>query len=371
VWRNRQVQALREREEWFRTVANDTPAYLWMSTADAQSSFLNKPMAKFFGIPDQQLDADWALTIHPEDREKDRDLYLECLAARREYVNEFRVRRSDGEYRWVIAQGIPRFSDQGEFLGYAGSLADITERRDAEAQLRQTNTVLAAELQERIKAEHEVHDLSARLIHAQEEERSRLARELHDDLSQQIAALNLGVFKLKGKVPTESEARVEVDKIQRKLVELAEHTRRLSHELHPGVLKHAGLATALQSYCEELAALASREITFASGDGCDVLPLEASLCVYRVAQEGLQNFIKHSQANKAEVTLKNQDGAIHLTVSDHGVGISPAAAGGLGLVSIKERTRLVNGTVEVVSRPGEGVTLRLRVPIPRAERAKI
>ena len=369
IWRNRQLKTLRDRVGWFRTVANDTPAYLWMSTESTQNLFINKTLAKFLGTDEEFLSAnrDYA---HPEDRERVRAAYLECGAAGREYAGEFRVRRYDGEYRWVVAHGVPRFSASGELLGYAGSLVDITERREAEAQLRSANSVLAHELHEHTRAEREIQALSARLIHAQEEERTRLARELHDDISQQIAALSIGFSNLKRKMIPQPDAQSQGERIQQKLVHLAESTRRLSHELHPAVLQHSGLAAALRTYCSEFAALTSHRIAFRVEGPCDLLPPGPALSVYRVAQEALQNSIKHSRVDEAEVVLTSADGVVCLVVADRGVGMDPDAMGGLGLVSIKERTRLVGGTVEVKSRPGEGVTVILKVPIPLAEQPK-
>jgi len=366
IWRNQQLQTYRDREEWFRTVANDTPAYLWMSTLSSENSFINKPLARFFGTDRQDLGFEWVNTIHPEDAERARARYIECLATRSEYLTEFRVRRFDGEYRWVIAHGVPRFSPKGEFVGYAGSLTDITERREAEARLRAANSGLAHELEERTRAEREIQALTARLIGAQEDERARIARELHDDLSQQIAALSIGMSNLKRKLPPQSEAVAQSERIQRKLVELGESTRRLSHELHPAVLEHSGLAPALREYCSELAALTGVRVAFET-EGClDDLSSAVSLCVFRVVQEALRNVVRHAGVDEARVELRRADGMLCLSVSDRGAGIEPrqdSAPAGLGLVSIKERTRLVNGTFDIQSRPNQGTTLTVQVPV--------
>ena len=365
IWRNGQLQAYRESEERLRAIANDTPAYLWMYTTDGGNSFINKPLEKFLGSGDQVLtNGRWASYMGTDDRERVRTTFLRCRAARSEYVAEFRLRRSDGEYRQVVSHGVPRFSEKGEFLGYAGSIVDITERKKAEAQLRSANTGLERELRERTRAEQEIQALSARLINAHEEERTRLARELHDDISQQIAALIIGMGNLKRKMTPQPEALEQSSRIQQKLAHLADSTRRLSRELHPAVLQHCGLAAALETYCGEFAALTSHRITFHAEGPCDLLPPGVALSVYRVAQEALQNSIKHSRVSEAEVRLTSGSGVVSLEVSDHGVGMDAESAGGLGLVSIKERTRLVNGSVEVKSQPGEGVTVTMKVPIP-------
>ncbi len=363
IWRDRELRALREREEWFFSIANDTPAYLWMSAPELDNSFINEPLRKFLGFDGQMLASDWLACVHPDERAAARTSYLENLAAHREFTAEARIRRFDGVYRNIISQGIPRFSPAHQFLGFAGSMVDITEVREAEEDLRSANQALAHELQERTRAEQEVHALSARLIDAQEQERTRLARELHDDLSQQVAALSMGLSHLRRKLQGYSEALGESLRIQDKLSQLAESMRRLSHELHPSVLQHSGLAPALENYCTELAALTSHRIDFRSEGAWDALSPDAALCLYRIAQEALQNSIKHSGVSTAEVALERTGGEVRLIVSDRGIGMDPAATGGLGLVSMKERVRLVNGTIELISRPGQGVTMTAHVPV--------
>ncbi len=214
----------------------------------------------------------------------------------------------------------------------------------------------------------EVQALSARMINAQEEERSRLARELHDDLSQQLALVGLAISDLKRYLPRDAvEAFEQTVQIQDKLGELLECIRRLSHDLHPAVLQDLGLAAALRSYCNEFDTLSSHRITFQANGPSDGIPPATALCVYRVAQEAVQNSIRHARADAVEVFLTRLPEGVSLVVSDRGVGLGPGARrGGLGLVSMKERARLVNGTVEVSGETGSGVTVTLKVPIPAA-----
>ena len=367
IWRNRQLHIHREREQWFRTVTNDTPAYLWMWSATEHDSFINKPFAEFLGTDQESFEWDWAKHyVHPEDAERSRARFLECRTRRVEYVSAYRMRRFDGEYRWIVSRGVPRFSSKGEFLGYAGSVLDVTERKRAEEQLRTTNAALAAELEERTRAEKEVQALSARLINAQEEERTRLARELHDDLSQQIAALSIATSNLKADIPEEQAgARAQSDRLQQNLAGLAEGVRRLSHELHPAVLEHAGLAAALRAYCSEFSSLTGVKVTLEVEGSFGDVPSDVSLCIYRIAQEGLQNVAKHARVAQASVQLTRSPELLSLTIADRGAGMAPGRAGaaaGLGLVSIRERTRLVNGAVRIQSMPNEGTTIALRIP---------
>lgn len=363
VWRSHQLDSARDREARFRTIANDTPAYLWMSGEDGAAPFVNHPLRAFLGSEMELMGGGLAFA-HPEDRERVAAAIRERSAARGEFAEEFRARRADGEYRWVIVHGVPRFAPRGEFLGYAGSMIDITERRDAEDNLQAANSVLALGLKERTRAEGEIRALTARLIEAQEEERTRLARELHDDLSQQIAAVSIGASNLKRRLTAESGSAIEqCAKIQEKLSQLAGFVRQVSHQLHPAVLEHSGLGAALRSYCKEVESLTSRRIAIGFDGSFAAVRPAVALCVYRVAQEAIQNSIKHARAEGAEVTLRCDDSAVYLTVSDRGIGLDPAAPRGLGLVSMEERARLVHGTVEVKNRPGGGVSVELRAPL--------
>jgi len=313
------------------------------------------------------------------------------FAKRRDYrdVPVLSVIRSVPDSPWYLAVNIDQAEVEAPLarLGWEMALivgliavANITGARliwrqrqmqalkDAEAQLRSANTSLAHELEERTRAEQEVHALTARLIDAQEEERTRLARELHDDISQQIAALGIGMSNLKRKVLDQPDAVGQSEHIQQKLVQLAQSTRRLSHELHPAALHHAGITAAMRNYCTELSSLTGHRISFQADGFCDGLAPSEALCVYRVAQEAMQNSIKHSKTNEMQVSLTCEGGEVRLVVSDRGVGMDAGAVAGLGLVSMRERARLVGGTVEVTSARGEGVTVTLKAPV-RLERA--
>jgi PAS domain S-box-containing protein len=223
------------------------------------------------------------------------------------------------------------------------------------------------DISERVRTENQIKALSARLLNAQEEERRRIARELHDDISQQIAALSIGMSNLRKQIPVEqTEAREQSQRIQQNMAHVSESIRRLSHELHPAVLEYSGLAAALRDCCSEFGLMTHIQISYKTRGSFGDVPPDAALCVYRVAQEALQNVAKHAQVSQAEVELTRTDSEIRLTVSDRGTGMSLDGAGmpaGLGLVSIKERTRLVNGAVQMRSEPNQGTTLTLTIPI--------
>jgi PAS domain S-box-containing protein len=366
VWRNQSSRIHQEREAWFYAVANDTPANLWMATAEEENSFINTPLARFLGIDGNRLGNSWSDNIHPEDAEGVRVHFRECAQTQSEFLHEFRIRRYDGEYRWVVDRAVPRFSPKGVFLGFAGSLLDITGRRLAEEKLREANRSLAAELAESTRKEREIQELSARLIDAQEEERKRLARELHDDFSQQIAALSIATGNLKRQIPEDNaEARAQSDRIHGRLVQLADAVRRMSHELHPAVLQYSGLAPALRSYCEEFSSLTGIQVSLDIQGSLEGVAPAVALCLFRVTQEALRNVARHARVSVASVELRRAGGSLRLTISDTGAGMEPgraAAKAGLGLLNIRERARLVGGTVEIRSSPGQGTSVTVEAP---------
>jgi two-component system, NarL family, sensor histidine kinase UhpB len=366
VWRGQRARILKERERWIYSAANDTPAYLWLAAPEVENSFINMPLAKFLGTDQTPLAKTWIDYVHPDDMESARAKLLESLRTQTEYAYEFRLRRSDGEYRWMVSKAMPRFSRKGVFLGFAGALLDVTGRRLAEQQLRETNTILAAQLAESTTKEEEIRNLSARLIDAQEEERKRLARELHDDLSQQIAALSIATGSLKRQLPeTATESRNAIDRLHSKLVQLASSVRRLSHELHPAILEYSGLGAALRSYCEQFDTLTGIQVSQDIQGSFDDVSPSAALCLFRVTQEALNNVARHARVSAASVELKRAEGILQLTVADAGVGFATGgnpAKGGLGLLNIRERVRLVHGEVAIGTRPGQGTIIVVRIP---------
>jgi len=190
---------------------------------------------------------------------------------------------------------------------------------------------------------------------------------LHDDISQQIAALSIGMSNLRKQLPVaQHELREQSKRIQQNMGQVSEGIRRLSHELHPAVLAHAGLGSALRSYCSEFTLLTRIQVSYKAHGSFGGIPRDVALCVYRVTQEALQNVAKHARVTEAEVELTCADGEIRLTVSDRGVGMElnrTGTAQGLGLVGIKERARLVNGVFQIRSEPNRGTTLSLTIPV--------
>ena len=229
--------------------------------------------------------------------------------------------------------------------------AEIAERKIVENALRASN--------------RRIEDLAGRLITAQEEERARLARELHDDITQQIASLSISLTSLKRRLPSDlTERHVEVDGLQQKATALSEAVRHLSHGLHPTVLKHFGLVVALKGVCAEFGSLKTIEVVFHADDRLTDIPEAVALCLYRVAQEALHNAARHAHAHRVEVSLAVVEKELELRIADDGRGFDRAEQRrGLGLSSIDERVRLVAGRMEIRSEKGRGTELRVRAPL--------
>jgi signal transduction histidine kinase len=216
-------------------------------------------------------------------------------------------------------------------------------------------------------------DLAGRLITAQEAERTRIARDLHDDASQELAGLAMSLSLLKGRLGPAiggGELADSLTELQQRTIALGEDLRTLSHELHPGVLQHAGLVAALRSHSVEFERRQGIRTTFEATESFGDLDAETSLCLYRVAQEALTNAARHSGARDVVVTLGRCNGHVQLSVQDNGAGFdrSQKAGSGLGLRSIGERARLRNGTANVTSEPGHGTLVRVSIPVADSPR---
>jgi PAS domain S-box-containing protein len=221
--------------------------------------------------------------------------------------------------------------------------------------------ILAEDITRRKQMEEALSDLSRKLIESQEQERARIGRELHDDVNQRLAMLGVELEQLQEN-PSEVQSRVQ--ELRRQTTELSNDVQALSHDLHSSKLEYLGVVAGIKSWCKEFAERQRVEIDFNS-DVCSALPFEIGLSLFRVLQEALHNATKHSGVKRIEVQLREDSGEIHLIVRDSGKGFDVEAAlqdKGLGLTSMRERVRLVNGTISIDSKPMGGTTIHVRVP---------
>jgi PAS domain S-box-containing protein len=339
--------SLRESEERFRLVANTAPVMIWMSGSDKLCTYFNQPWLEFTGRSlAQELGDGWADGVYSEDLQACLETYADSFDRRQSFQMEYRLRRHDGEYRWVFDHGVPRFNVDGSFAGYIGSCIDVSARKQAEEVLS---------------------GVSRKLIEAHEEERTWIARELHDDFSQRVALLAINLDRLKqGLSESDVGTRSRVENISECLSDFGSDIQALSHRLHSSKLEYLGLVTASKSFCSEFSDRQRTRILFDSENVPQNLSKEVSLCLFRVLQEAIQNAAKHSGSSEWQVSLSGREDEIELEVRDFGVGFDPesALAGhGLGLTSMRERLKLVAGELSIDSKPGQGTTIRAHVPL--------
>jgi len=247
-----------------------------------------------------------------------------------------------------------------EFRGHRVS-EEITKRREAEQPMPDNEAALR-------QSHAKIEDLAGRLIMAQEAERVRIARKLHDDISQRLAVISLAMSECQRPELRASGELLEVlSAVQQQTIALVEDLRLLSHDLHPGALKHADFVDALRSHCETYAQQHSLNVEVDADEDLVISDLTISLCLYRVVEEALRNIAKHADARQVQVTVRRIEEEVQLVVADDGKGFTLAKAweqgGGLGLRSIEERIRMVGGRLSIETAPHVGTTITVWVRI--------
>jgi PAS domain S-box-containing protein len=351
--RKRTEVALRESEERLRMAAQAGRMYAfeWDPTTDL--ILRSRECADIFfwlDNPTRDTSQDFVARLHPDDREAYKCKEVGITPENPGYRTSYRALRPDGTAIWLEASGHAIFDSQGRILRIIGMVTDVTERKLGEAAFT---------------------TLSRRLIVAQEQERFRIARELHDDLGQRLALLRIGLEEFEQNTTgLSSEAREKLHNIAEVASEVCSNIDDVSHQLHPSQLDILGLLPSLRGFCREFSEQHHLKVQFVHHDIPRQIPKDVTLCLFRIAQEGLRNIVKHSGATEAKVELSGQDGGINLGISDSGTGFNPESVegeAGLGLISMRERLGLVGGHLIVESEPSHGTRIRVLVPLPATD----
>jgi PAS domain S-box-containing protein len=329
------------REELLKIFVKNVPAEVAM--LDREMRYLqvsDRWCADYFGSDCSPVLGRSHYELFPDIPERWKQAHRRALAGETVRVDEDRWDREGGPtwVRWEVRPWLELNGLPGGILIFA---EDITRRKQMEEALS---------------------DMSRKLIESEERERARIGRELHDDIGQRLTMLALELKQL----PTDpSELQSRVRKLQNQTIEISKDVQALSHELHSSKLEYLGVVAGIRSWCREFAERQGMEVDF-KDEVRSVLPFGIGLCLLRVLQEALHNFVKHSGVKRIEMQLAEQANEVHLTIRDSGKGFDIEAARqgrGLGLTSMQERVRLVNGTFEIQSRPMGGTTIRVRVPL--------
>jgi len=285
--------------------------------------------------------------VHPDDAATTLDV-MRALASQQQVVDfANRYRTKDGTYRHML------WSAVGIGSRVFAAARDVTEHLRAEAIIHDR--------------ENELQILTGRLILNQEEERRRVARELHDDLSQRLAVLAIAAGRMEAAVQDGPDSiRIPLIDIRDKTIQIAADVQNISRRLHPSILEDLGLSKAIEAECRQFAAREGIEMSCSMQTIPRELPKDIALSIYRIVQEGLNNIAKHACARCVSVSLSISENELHLTVKDDGIGFDGAEVrekAGLGLSSIRERVRLVHGTYRIRSEPEKGTTIEVTAPL--------
>jgi len=340
-------EALRRTEERLRVLLERTHILPWEADfPTTQFTSVGAQAVSMLGYPieDWYQPDFWPSHLHPDDRERATDEADRLSKTCDNYELEYRMIARDQREVWFHSL-VTVIRENGQPKTVRGFSIDVTASRQTEAELR---------------------DLSGRLITAQEEERSRVARELHDGLNQRMALLSIELEQLGPQIEKPGAMRRQLIKLQDQVREISADIHRLSYKLHPSKLDHLGLAAAIQSLCKELTDSGKLKVDLQEKGLWSDIPKDVTLCVFRIAQEALRNCSRHSGAHSAQVFLEQARDTLRLSVSDNGCGFDPDSdqkKKGLGFISMKERLRLVNGDLQIYSQPLRGTRIEVRVPL--------
>lgn len=378
-------------ERHFQRLAAAIPQIMWSASADGTPDYCNRGYYDALGLTAATVltPEGIARAVHPDDAERYRSAWVAALRLGAPGAAECRLRALSGDqYRWHECRFLPVCNSAGHVERWFCTCTDIEEQKQAEVERRalldrlevavqertgellRANAALSEEIHRREQAEAVRTGLLRRIATAQEDERSRIARELHDQMGQYLAAVGIGLRVVGEAVPTDGLAAGRLAHLRQLTEEVGREMHRLAVELRPAALDDLGLRAAIQNYVEEWARRSGVEIDYHASGSEEPLPRPVEIVVYRVVQEALTNVLKHAQARRVGVVVRRATQHLHLMVEDDGRGFeaarapSPAGGGGrLGLLGMAERVAQVGGHLEIDSEPGRGAAVVVRIPI--------
>jgi PAS domain S-box-containing protein len=386
--------ALRESQERLTLAFAGAREGVWDWNIETDAVVYSPRWKQMLGYAEDEIEphiSAWERLVHPDDRPRADRANDSVARGEPTYEAEFRLRHKDGRYVHVLSRGFPvRREPGGPVVRIVGTHFDLTERKEAEellrrsheelevrvrertAELARANESLREEMGERERADRARRELLARLVFAQEDERRRIAREMHDQFGEQLTALGHRIASLKASCGDRLELRKEVEALAEVAQQLDRDVDHLVWELRPTALDDLGLQAALATHIQTWSSRARIAVELhTSGLLHERLASQAETTLYRIAQEALTNVAKHSRAKHVDIILERRGDQVVLIVEDDGVGFDPGDAlttrNGLGLSGMEERASLVGATLQVESAAGKGTTILLRMAATPAE----
>ena len=340
-------ESIRQREKLLKNFVKNVPAGVAMLDCEMRYLQVSERWCADYGLDASQVVGRSHYELFPDIPERWKEMHRRALDGETLRADEDRWDRAGGT-TWVRWELRPWTTPSGGLGGILIFAEDITRRK---------------------QMEEAVADISRRLIQSQEQERSRIGRELHDDINQRLGLFAIELEQLKNN-PSEIERRVQA--LQQRTTEIADDVQALSHELHSSKLEYLGVVRGIRSWCKEFGERQGMDIEF-KADVASAIPSEIGLTLFRIVQEALHNAVKHSGVERIEVRLWEQSDEIHLEIEDAGKGFEIGAARqgrGVGLASMDERVRLVKGTIAIDSQLNHGTHIYARIPLKPDQAAR-
>jgi PAS domain S-box-containing protein len=347
------IEDRKQAERQSRALIDAIPQQIWSGPPDGTLDYCNDRWRSYVGLGLEELRGEgWQSMLHPDDRERVLNAWHESVTNGTPYEQEERHRGVDGTYRWFLARGVPLRDAEGRIVRWYGANTDIEDRKQAEEELRR---------------------LSGQLLRSQDEERRRIARDLHDNTGQDLVALATMLGQLRGSVPSvERKSRRLLSECKALADRCIREVRTLSYVLHPPVLDHAGLGVAIRDYVKGFIDRSGIQVELDLSPRLGRMTRDVELTLFRVVQESLTNIQRHSGSRRAEIRIhRNADIILEITDIGHGFAAKvqrgkeqPGFEVGVGIPSMQERVNLIGGRLEIDS-TSQGTTVRVTIPLRR------
>jgi len=349
-------------------IIHTAPDIIFSRQADGSRDYISDRFYDYTGADSGSANGfGWLDYVHPDDKEHAMAHWLGCVESGANYEAEYRIHSRDGAYRWFRARALPIRDPKGEIVKWYGTCSDIHDSKMLEQSIRDSAAELEKMVDERTA---ELRRLSVRLLSMQDEERRRIARDLHDGLGQELAVAKMVLGKSLG--PNSTPAEKQVANEASEIIDRAiQQVRSMSHLLHPPLLDEVGLLSALSWYMEGLTKRSGIETSFEVQPDFPRLAPELETAIFRIVQEALTNVFKHSEARKVWINLSRRDGQMIVSVRDDGKGIKKRTADlqpdsiGIGLGGMRQRAKEFGGELRLCNAQ-PGTLVELVIPAGRS-----